>query len=370
MTTAVDIKPDKGIKLVLWKGRKSKPLLIARVLRALAMNLRVGIAEAQALAIVGEQYGKYEIGRALQDASKRMLEQGYSMQEALLVQEVLPRTARQLISAARTSQALHENIAEASRLVAEGASVRKRLMGELINPGFMLLLCLVFLFLSVSVIIPGFIGAFTSLGAETPKLTLLLLDFADIATWVVGGVLVALALLALYWFTLGRRSKRARRVVSAFGLKVPFVGPILQLSATARLFQLLNANLATGIPEPEALASAAGGCGNEAIKQHCVRHAERMYTEGVPMREFAQSTLFPVDTRHVLAAAPSIRQEMEAMATLAPEYMQEAEIQLEQLSRTLGPVANYTMYGMAAFLAISLVVPMFSIYPAIMDLAV
>lgn len=369
MTAVVDLEPDKGIKFVLWKGRKSKPLLISRVLRALAMNLRVGVSEAQALNLIGTQYSKYEIGKAFEKASKLMLESGYTLQEALLAQEVIPRTARQLIAAARTSQALHDNIEEASRIVSEASSVKKKLLGELIQPGFMAVLCLVFLFLSVAVIIPGFIGTFSSLGAETPALTLLMLDFADIATWVVGGFIVLLLLSFLYWFTLGRRSSRARRIVSAVGLKMPFIGSIIQLTSTARLFQLLTANLSTGIAEPEALAGAANGCGNEAIKQHCVNHAERMLKEGVPMREFAQTWLFPVEARHVLATAPSRIQEMQAMTHMAPEYDREAQIQLDQLSKTLGPVSNNTMQVLAGLLVVTLLLPMFSIYPAIMNLA-
>lgn len=365
---------DNGVELkkaptfVLYKGKKSKPEVIARAIRSLTMVLRVGKSEADALSIVGTQFHKFEIGRAFEHASEVMRDEGASFKQALLAEEVIPRTARELIEASPTSQALHKNLHQAAKLVAESESVKKKLLMNLIQPGFMLGLCVALLFGSVAFIIPGFISVFTQMGTETPTMTLAILEVADVAKWVIGGFIAALLLFLGYWALIGRKSPGFRAAVDHVFIRVPHIGSILQLSATSRLFQLLAANLSTGIGEPDALIGAARGCGNEAIKKHCLEHAERMMEEGVPLKEFAQSKLFPSAAGQMLASSPSVRQEVEVMSELSPEYAEEANTQLEALSRVLDPLVNYIVYAIAGALIVCLMLPMYSIYPSLMEM--
>lgn len=362
------VELEKPPTFVLYKGKKSKPETIARALRALTMVLRVGEAEARALEIVGKQFHKYEIGRAFEHAAKSMREQGASFKQALLAEEVIPRTARELIEASPTSQSLHKNLQQAAVLVQESQSVKKKLLMNLIQPGFMMALCLGLLFASAAYIIPGFIKIFGDLGAETPHMTLVILQVADVTKWVMGIVIGGLLLFLAYWFTFGRNSERFRAIMDTLAIKTPGIGSILQLSATSRLFQLLAANLSTGINEPDALRGAANGCGNEALKSHCLLHADKMMHDGVPLKDFVETKLVPSDARQILGSAPSIRQEIEIMSELGPEYHAEASLQLETLSRTLEPTVNYMVYGVAGLLIVSIMLPMYSIYPALMKM--
>ncbi|MBP2216004.1 hypothetical protein [Arthrobacter sp. CAN_C5] len=72
--------------------------------------------------------------------------------------------------------------------------------------------------------------------------------------------------------------------------------------------------------------------------------------------------------RQILASAPSIRQEIEVREELAPEYRDEANMQLETLNRTLEPTVNYLVYAIAGLLIVAIMLPMYSIYPALMDM--
>lgn len=362
------VELEKAPMFVLYKGRKSKPEKIARAIRALTMVLKVGESETRALEIVGEQFAKYEIGKAFTHAAKRMRENGASFKQALMAEEVLPRTVRELVEASQTSQAMQKNLRVAATLIGESQNVKKKLLMNLIQPGFMLALCIVLLFVAVSIIIPNLISSFSMLGTKTPAMTLMVLQASEITKWVlaVGGGLGLL--FAGYWVTLGRKSQKFRVMMDTISLRMWAIGPIVQLSATSRLFQLLSANLTTGIGEPEALRSAANGCGNEAVKYHCVRHAKLMIDEGLPLKGFVESSLIPGDARNMLSSAPSVRQEIEIMNELAPEYRAEANVQLETLSKTLDPLVNYLVYGIAGILIIAIVLPMYSMYPDLMNI--
>lgn len=359
----------KAAAFVWYKGKKSKPETIARSLRALTMVLRVGESEARALEIVGEQYRKFEIGRAYEHAAKTMREDGAGFKQALMAEEVLPRTVRELIEASHTSTALMKNLQVAATLVGESQNVKKKLLMNLIQPGFMMAMCIGLLFVAVSLIIPGFVATFASLGAETPPMTLVILEVAEITKWVLGSLIGLVLIFMGYWVTLGRKSERFKIMMDTISIRIFAIGPIVQLAATSRLFQLLSANLDTGIGEPESLKSAANGCGNEALKHHCVTHSEKMLTDGLPLKDFIKTKLVPSDARNLLGSAPSIRQEIEIMNELAPEYRNEANVQLETLSKTLDPIINYMVYGVAGLLIIAIVLPMYAIYPALMDMA-
>lgn len=363
-----EVPLKKPPTFVLYKGKKSKPETIARALRALTMVLRVGQSEARALEIVGKQFHKFEIGRAFEHAAVNMRDEGASFKQALLAEEVIPRTARELIEASPTSQALHRNLQQAAILVQEAQSVKKKLLMNLIQPGFMMALCLLLLFVSAAYIIPGFIKIFGELGAETPPVTLIILQVADVTKWVMGSIIGVVLLFLGYWFTLGRNSEKFRSIMDTIAILTPAIGPILQLSATSRLFQLLAANLSTGINEPDALRGAANGCGNDALKSHCLLHADKMDHDGAALKGFVDTKLVPSDARQILGSAPSIIQEIEIMNELGPEYHQEANVQLETLSRTLEPTVNYLVYGVAGVLIVSIMLPMYSIYPALMKM--
>lgn len=358
----------KAATFVWYKGKKSKPETIARSLRALTMVLRVGESEARALEIVGEQYHKFEIGRAYENAAKTMREDGAGFKQALMAEEVLPRTVRELIEASHTSTALQKNLQVAATLVGESQNVKKKLLMNLIQPGFMMAMCIGLLFVAVTMIIPGFVATFASLGTETPPMTLVILQVAEITKWVLGGLIAAVLLFMGYWVTLGRKSEKFKIMMDTVSIRIFAIGPIVQLAATSRLFQLLSANLDTGIGEPESLKSAANGCGNEALKHHCITHSEKMLSDGVPLKDFIKTKLVPSDARNLLGSAPSIRQEIEIMNELAPEYRNEANVQLETLSKTLDPIINYMVYGVAGLLIIAIVLPMYAIYPALMKM--
>ncbi|MCC3292558.1 type II secretion system F family protein [Arthrobacter sp. zg-Y1110] len=358
----------KAPMFVLYKGKKSKPATIARSLRALTMVLRVGQSEARALEIVGEQYHKFEIGRAYEHAAKTMREEGASFKQALMAEEILPRTVRELIEAAQTSQALQRNLDQAAILMGEATSVKKKLLMNLIQPGFMLLMCIALLFVAVSFIIPGFVATFEDLDVETPKMTIVILAVAEYVKWSLCGIGLVVGLFMSYWVTIGRKSDRFKSAMDTLAIRTPAIGPILQLSAASRLFSLLSANLSTGIGEPESLRSAANGCGNEALKHHCLAHADKMLSDGVELKGFVQTKLMPMDARQILSSAPSVRQEIEIMNELSPEYRDEANVQLDTLNKTIDPIVNYLVYGIAGVLIISIVLPMYAIYPALMDM--
>ena len=288
---AVDINGvpiKKGPTFVWGGGKKSKPETVARSLRALAMVLRVGESEARALEIVGEQFQKFTVGRAYLKAADAMREDGASFKQAILHEDIFPRTVRELVSAAPTSATLQTNLMSAARLIANSQDVKKKLLISMIQPGIMLIMCIGFLFIATAVIIPGFNSIFEQLNTETPQASIIVTNVAEVVKYVIGGLIIVILLAVVFWATYGRRSYKVRKFMDRTALRIPIIGSIVQLAATSRLLELLSLNLKIGMAEPAALEAAASGSGNEAIKAHCIEHAENMRVNGLALRDFVK----------------------------------------------------------------------------------
>jgi type IV pilus assembly protein PilC len=355
-------------RMALYNGKKAKPEMMARSLRALAMILRVGESEARALEITGIQFRKYDVGRAMTRAASVMREQGATFKQVMLAEDVFPRTVRELISAAPTSAGIHRNLVKAAKLVAQSQNVKKKLAVSMIQPGFMLGMAIVFLFIASAVILPGFIKTFSALSAKTPEMTLVVLAAANVTKYVVGALIAVILLWVAFWNVYGKRSTPVRIAMDTLGIKSPILGSILQLASTSRMFELLSTNLQTGMGESAALESAGSGAGNEAIRALAFNHAEKMRVEGVRMADFTNSPLLPENAKYMMASAPSVKQQIDIMEELGPEYREEADRQLEAFSKTLEPIVQYIVYAVVGLLIIAVMVPMYAMFPALMAL--
>lgn len=358
----------EGPKFVWSNGKKAKPELIARSLRSLVMILRAGGKQQRALEIVGKQFEKYNIGQVYLKAAKYMLESGAEFKQAILHDnEVLPKIAKSLILAAPTADALTDNLLKAADQVTNNNNVKKKLINSMIQPGIMLTMAIGFLFFGTAYIIPGFADTFTQLGVEEPELSLVVKEVAVYVQWSIIGLMAVIISFIMFWFLIGRRNPKMVVAFSRFGLKMPLLGPILQITASARLLEMLAINLSMGDLEPKALRSAGLGCGNEALKAHCLSHADKMETEGVPLKEFADIDMIPLSARYLLQTAPSTGDMVKIMEVLAPELTAEASTQVDGFQKTIEPIMTYIVYAIVGVLIISIVLPMYSIYPALME---
>lgn len=365
-TKAVPIK--KGPTFVWGAGKKSKAETVARAIRSLAMVMRVGESEARALEIVGEQFNKYTIGRTFIKAADAMREDGASFKQAILHEnDDFPRTVGELINAAPTSQTMISNLEKAAKLVANSQDVKKKLLISMIQPGIMLIMCIGFLFIATAFIIPGFSGIFSQLNAEEPLASRIVKEVAEVVKYVIGGLIVVILLTVSFWFVWGKRSEKLRVLLDTMNLNLPIIGSIITLAATSKLFDMLALNLQIGMGEPAALEAAAKGCGNEAMKTHCVEHAHKMRTGQAPLKKFVDHKMFPISARYMVQAAPSVKQEIDIMTELSPEFRNEADTQVDAFAKTVEPIMTYLVYAVAGALIVAIVVPMYAMYPALMD---
>lgn len=368
MTLTAD-QPAKTRKplITFTRGKRADADTIARSLRALSLHLSMSTSEQIALRTIGEQFKKFDIGHKYIKASIQMEEQGSTLAEALTSIETLPLQSRKLIGSSQSSAQLYGNIEAASRMVSDAKSVKKKLVAALIPSVFNIAMTVLFVSFAVIFIIPKMVDVFGNFSAETPATTLALLAIAEASKWIILIVLVVILVFSLWWAAFGRRSERFRTLMDRFLIKVPYVGEILMLASTSRLFNNLALNLRAGMPETEALESAASGCGNDAIRSVCMKHSKSMIADGALFKDFADSKVFPVSARQMVLASATSYQAIELFEGYAPEYDKESKLMMESFSKTLEPTVGTFTQILLGITILMVMFPMFSIYPSLLE---
>lgn len=369
MTLTAD-NPTKTRKplITFTRGKRADADTIARSLRALSLHLSMSTSEHVALRTIGEQFKKFDIGHKYMKASTQMEERGITLAEALVSIDTLPLQSRKLIGSSQSSSQLYGNIAAASRMVSDAKGVKKQLISALIPSAFNLAMVIAFVAFAVAFVIPKMIEVFGNFEAETPATTLVLLAIAGTAKWVIIIALAVALVFTLWWVAFGRRSERFRTLMDRVLIKVPYVGEILIYASTSRLFHNLAVNLRAGMPETEALESSASGCGNDAIRAVCMKHAKAMIHDGEVFKNFAESKVFPVSARQMILASATSYQAIELFEGFAPEYDKESKLMMDSFSKTLEPTVGAFTQIILGITILMVMFPMFSIYPALLQI--
>ncbi|MGP5014505.1 type II secretion system F family protein [Glutamicibacter ardleyensis] len=369
MTAVADKQTTKRKPLITFTmTRKADPETIARCLRALSLQLSMSTSEQTALSTIGEQYRKFDIGRKLTKASNDMVANGTTLSEVLSEVDVIPLISRKLIASSQSTSQLYANIKSASEMVSDAKTVKKRIVSALIPSLFNVGVTLAFMFFAVNVIVPKMITVFSNFHAETPTTTFVLLSVAESLKWVVATIFVASLVFMLWWTAFGRRSERFRTIMDRVLIKVPYIGEILVFSSTSRLFKNLALNLNAGMSETEALKSSASGCGNDALRDVCVKHTKAMFEMGAPFKGFVDSKLFPVSARQLVLASTTSYQAIELFEGLSPEFHQESKMMMDSFSKTLEPVVGIVTQLLLGVTILMVMFPMFQIYPALLNM--
>lgn len=347
-------------KMVWSDGKRSSPQHIAGALRTMAMMLSTGSTEMEAVAQTGQEMKKYKIGRRLLHAEINMREEAATFQAALNNIDILPRQAKELINAAGTASAIQKNLRRAAKQITESRAVRKEIQSEFYEPGITLAMAVVALFIVVYYALPIAIDQFATIGSEAPWAIGALVIVSDVVIWVLGIGVVTAFFGVMFWLFIGKRSPKIRAAVNRFILKLPGLGPVMQYSSTARLFDLLSTSLEAGMTEPEALLSAGRGCGNDAFRAHCEAHVKKMLEEDEVMGTVGKTSkgMIPFSAATQLASAGSQPKQIELMKMYVEDYEEEYKRRLDALKKILPPLIQYPVYVLVVAMVVLAVIPL------------
>ncbi|MFY7871605.1 MAG: type II secretion system F family protein [Limnohabitans sp.] len=262
-----------------WRAR-SRPNAseTARVTRQLATMAQAGIPIVQALELLrqGSMPGAWP--STLQDLADQIMA-GSSLAQALTRH---PRhfsvLYRQMVAAGELSGNLAGTLEQLAETLDRNERLRSRLRSALLYPVMVLGVAALVVTLLLLWVVPVFEEVFESFGASLPWPTRMIILLSQGLTGMLWPLLLTMGVVALL-----ARSSLLRERWPAWRdrwlLRLPLIGPLLQMSVLARWSQTLASLLSAGLPLAEALGPAGQASGHPAYERASV-YLQRHITQG------------------------------------------------------------------------------------------
>ncbi|NNL99100.1 MAG: type II secretion system F family protein, partial [Gammaproteobacteria bacterium] len=158
---------------------------------------------------------------------------------------------------------------------------------------------------------------------------------------------------------LKKRSLKFAHFLDRMALKIPVIGPILDMSAIARFERTLSTMFAAGTPLVEAMNSVAGACGNIVYYDAVLKMRDDIST-GTQLNVSMRDTgIFPNMVVQMVAIGEESGSVDAMLAKVADWYEQEVDDAVEALTSLLEPMIMAFLGVVIGGLVIAMYLPIF-----------
>lgn len=327
--------------------------------RQLATMIRAGLPLVVALAAIRAQ-SRSRLRMCLAEV-EQAVRGGEALYEALAAfPEDFPRVQIEMIRAAENA-GLMDSVLERLALETEReVRLREKTRSALTYPAVVVLVTGTVLLFIMGFVLPTFESMLAGMGVSPPLLTRLLFSGRDVLLryWYWAAALLILLLAAVLWWL---RTPTSWAILDRALLKVPLVGPLVQLLSLSRFARSLSALLKSGIPLLTGLRMAAAVCGNRYY-EGIMNDVSRQVEDGTSLAQALEATqAVPPLMLQMVIAGENTGLLDEMLAKVADFYEAEAESRLSDLASLLEPVLILFVGGIIGLLALTVFLPVFTL---------
>jgi type IV pilus assembly protein PilC len=239
-------------------------------------------------------------------------------------------------------------------------SVRKKLITSLIYPALLFTLVLALIIFLITFVVPKFAELYSTLNAELPTATLILVSISTTASSYVLTAFLALlaAAVGVYFWS---RTEGAQETIDKITMKMPMFGEIWTKFQVAQLARVLSTLLIGGIPLLQAIQTAGESVGSRLIKK-ALAQASQMVREGQPLSDsLAKTGIFPPLAVDMMEVGESTGALPTMLGSVAEFYEEDVQTKLQAVLSLIEPVIMIFMGTFVAFVLIALYLPIFSL---------
>jgi general secretion pathway protein F len=292
--------------------------------------------------------------RELAEAVEKGSELGAAMEAR---PEVFPTVHVAMVRAGEKGGFLDEVLAKLGQLVLKQAEMRSKIVGALVYPAILIGLGVVIGAVIFGVFVPKFRPMFDRIQTGLPLMTRVVFFLSDLigkyglvtlAGVIVGGLgvrqLIKVESAGAWW-------ERAKT-------RLPVVGPLIRMMATARLCRLLGTMLGNGVPMISALQIAREGTGN-ALMARAVDRATEAVRAGEPLATpLSESGLVDDDVIEMIRVGEAANNLGEVLVKVADTI----EVRLDRLigtaTKLIEPAILVVLALIVGLVAAALLIPM------------
>jgi type IV pilus assembly protein PilC len=239
-------------------------------------------------------------------------------------------------------------------------SVRRKLLVSLLYPTVLVVLAICLIVFLVTYVVPNFAVLYSSMQAQLPAPTQILIAIGTTArTYVLVGF-IALAAAGVA-FRIWSRTAKGSEWVDRLLLRLPMVGDVWLKYQVAQFSRVLGTLLVGGIPLLQSLETAADSIGTQVLKR-VLEDAVKRVREGQALSQALRSTkIFPTLSLDMIEVGESTGALPAMLSSVAEFYEEDVSTRVTAMLSLVEPAIMLAMGVFVAFVLVSLYLPIFSL---------
>lgn len=339
--------------------RRVKKAEIIYATNQLAIMVDTGITLSVALESICEQEENPTLRRVLMDLKKRV-EAGEDFSAALeQYPKYFDKTYTSLVRASEATGSLGEMLDRIAGYLRKELETRGKVKSSLAYPAVMGTLAVGVTIFLLTYILPKFEPLFARKGKDLPGMTLWMMSLSKylIGYWYLWLLSVAALVGGLWYF---RRTPRGRQTIDYLKIHLPIFGAMFRKVTISRSMRTLGTLIASGVPVLDALRLAGEVSGNHYYEQ-LWRKVHDHVTSGNQIHEvLADSPLFPRMLARMMRSGEETGKLDVVLEKISNYYDGEVEMSLKTTTSLIEPIMIVLMGVLVGGIAISLLLPIFS----------
>ena len=213
----------------------------------------------------------------------------------------------------------------------------------------------------VTFVLPSFMGLYSTMGAELPLATRMLLNIVD---WLENNIISMLVWLGGIGFLvfIYSRTPDGKLMLDRLVLKVPMLGRVVLLNELTRCCRSMSILFRSGLPLTEIMSMTVEGSGNRAVKEALATVQQAMIKGEGLSSPMSQNQLFlPMMVQMVRVGEETGNLDI-TLLTTAQAYEAEADEKTRALIGFIQPAMTLGIGLVVAFIAIALLSAMYAVF--------
>ena len=359
--TPVKVKAESGGTVKKGKlGKSVNAKNLAIFVRQFSVMIDAGLPLVQCLEILGTQEEDPSFAATILQ-TRSDVENGQSLADAMRKH---PKTFDPLftnmIAAGEAGGILDTILKRLATYIEKAVKLKSQVKSAMIYPIAVVSIATVVVAAILWKVIPTFAGLFSSLGAELPMPTRIVIAMSN--SLVRFGWMIIIALGVLGWFLKQfYATSGGRRTIDRMVLRLPILGNIMKKIAVARFCRTLATLISSGVPILDGLEITARTSGNAIVEDAIM--ATRKSIEGgntiaAPLRE---TNVFPPMVVQMIGVGETTGALDTMLAKIAEFYEEEVDTAVAGLLTLLEPIMIAFLGLVVGGIVIAMYLPMFDL---------
>ena len=305
------------------------------------------------------------LAEVLEDITNR-LEGGTTMATAMQAHpKVFSELFIAMIHVGENTGMLDDSFKRLSEILELERDTKRRVKQALRYPTFVVIALLAALMVVNFLVIPRFASVFAKLGADLPFLTQVLVGTSNflLGYWPVMLFAVAAgAVLIRQW----KQTDRGRLMWDRYKLKLPIIGPLLELITLSRFARNFATMLKAGMPVTHALTVVADATDNAWIGRHIKDMRLGIERGESLLRTARHSEMFTPLILQMIAVGEETGSVDDMLNNVADFYDEDVDYGLKRLAESIEPILIVAMGILVLILALGVFLPIWDLGAAAM----